>query len=167
MIKVCHLLLGRATAVAIAASVAAFGSGHLWLAHAQATAGGGDCWIDEATGEHVNTMPTRALYVGDDGHLHSYYIAGQNEFSNPKSGQSFVRNPDGSWIDEATAEHVDTMPTRALYVGDDGHLHSYYHAGQNGFSNPKSGQAFAHIPCPPPAPPTLPVQPMAPSGPQG
>ncbi len=108
------------------------------------------CWIDAKTGERVPTIPGGALYE-DGGRLHSgLQIGGGNEAHNPKTGQNFTRI-DGTWIDAKSGLCVPTIPGGALYE-DGGRLHSGLQiGGGNEAHNPKTGQNFVRIPCPPPS----------------
>src|SRR5690349_647596 len=67
------------------------------------------CWIDAKTGKQVPTIPGGAMYE-DAGHLHSgLEIGGGNNAHNPKTGQNFLRQPDGTWIDVKNGQCVPTI----------------------------------------------------------
>ena len=78
----------------------------------------------------------------------------KNHAYNPKTGQNFVRNSSGCWIDSKTGKQVNTIPGGSLYE-DEGHLHSGYEGvmDKNHAFNPKTGQNFVRVPCPPPSKP--------------
>ena len=139
-------------------------------AHAQTDC---SCWIDVKTGTPVPTIPSGALYTETSVRpgtritqtlLQSGVDPGDpNAAHNPNTGQSFVRQPDGGWIDAKTGQCVPTIPSGALYTETSVRpgtritqtlLQSGVDPGDpNAAHNPNTGQSFARVPCPPPPTP--------------
>ncbi len=160
------LAVFRVTTIALASLLLILATGGFSpssYAQAQTAAAQNDCgcWIDGKTGKPVNTIPGGSLYE-DEGVLHSGYgLSGDRDHAfNPKTGQNFVRQPDGCWIDGKTGKPVNTIPGGSLYE-DEGVLHSGYglSGDRDHAFNPKTGQNFVRVPCPPPSVTTTPPTP--------
>ncbi len=144
-----------------------------------AQAASGDCcWIDVKTGEFVPTVPLTGINLGG-----SAKVSGATQMDgedpkadhafNPKTGQHFYHQPEGCWIDTKTGESVPTVPLTGINLGGsaevsgatqmDGEDPKADHA-----FNPKTGQHFVRVPCPPPPSPqqTGPIPPKPGDGPK-
>src|ERR1700730_924769 len=63
------------------------------------------CWIDAKTGEQVPTAPASGKNHGvgaNEGTAATFDPFNPNRASNPKTGQTFIKQPGGSWIDAQT-----------------------------------------------------------------
>lgn len=133
------------------------------------------CWIDAKTGESVPTVPLSGINLGGvtAGGAGATQMDGADPHadhaSNLKTGQTFYRRPDGCWIDVKTGKPVPTVPLSGINLGGvtaagagatqmDASDPNADHA-----SNPKTGQTFVRVPCPPPTATT--THPPAPSAP--
>jgi hypothetical protein len=105
------------------------------------------CWIDAKTGNRVPTITIPATTSVLD---YRNYREGtdQNHISLTERGRTFVRQPDGSWIDGATGEQVSTITIPATTSVLD---YRNYREGtdQNHISLTERGRTFVLIPCPP------------------
>ncbi len=111
---------------------------------AQATA---YCWTDATTGQVVPTVPQgESAFIGG---AQSVFVNkdNPNEASNIRTGETFVRRPDGSWIDGRTGQLVPTVPqgerafvggAQSVFVDKD---------NPNQASNIRTGQRFVQTPC--------------------
>jgi hypothetical protein len=85
-----------------------------------------------------------------------------NQAHNSKTGQNYVKQPDGSWIDAKTGQSVDTAPaggTSTTSTANPGNPLGYpipHPDVQVDLLNPnqahdsKTGQNYVRVPCPPP-----------------
>ena len=124
------------------------------------------CWINVKTGMSVPTAPRSAvnLVAGSGGAA----LAGRAQFdgldpnanraTNTKTGQTYIRQPDGSWIDAKTGICVPTAPRSAvnLVAGSGGAAlagraqFDGLDPSANRATNTKTGETFIRVPCPPP-----------------
>jgi hypothetical protein len=84
-------------------------------------------WINEGTGESVRTAPVRAPA--------GTYAKGQ--WTDPHTGDSYIRQSDGSWINEGTGEYAHTAPVGAPA--------GTYAKGQ--WTDPHTGDSYIRVPC--------------------
>ncbi len=154
------------------AFVVALAAMALWGADARADVNpNGDCWIDAQTGKPAPRVPESAVnYAGA-----TVQGAGAAEFDpensnravNSKTGRTFIRQPDGSWIDAQSGQPVPTAPESAANYG--GATVQGTGAAQFDPENPnravnsKTGQTFIRVPCPQPAASEHAATPRAPS----
>ncbi|HEV2619478.1 MAG TPA: hypothetical protein VGU23_06010, partial [Acidobacteriaceae bacterium] len=117
----------------------------------------GSCWIDAKTGVRVDTGPGGWLPGGGAIAGGSINNPDANHVENSNSGRTFVKLPDGSWIDSKTGDPVATGPGGWLPGGGAIAGGSINNPDANHVENSNSGRTFVRIPCPPPAttpPPT-------------
>ncbi|MHB8529134.1 MAG: hypothetical protein ACYC8V_06435, partial [Caulobacteraceae bacterium] len=126
------------------------------------------CWIDAQTGRPVPTAPasgvnqTVAATIQGAGAA-QFDPLNPNRAHNPNTGQSFVRKDECSWIDAQTGRLVPTAPasgvnqTVAATIQGAGAA-QFDPLNPNRAHNPKTGQSFVRVPCPPPTSPQPPEQ---------
>ena len=71
------------------------------------------CWIDAKTGASVPTAPASGVNYGvgaGEGTAATFDPLNPNRASNPKTGQTFIKQADGSWIDAKNGLCVPTAP---------------------------------------------------------
>jgi opacity protein-like surface antigen len=112
------------------------------------------CWIDVKTGKEVPTIPRGSVYLDESTYPRALRLDLDPDgihAHNQKTGQNYVRQPDGRWIDAKTGTCVPTIPRGSVYLDEstyprtlrldldpDG-IHSH---------DPKTGQNYVKIPCP-------------------
>ena len=109
----------------------------------------GSCpyWIDAATGAKVPTITIPAT-TGDLDYSNYRQSSDRNHISSTERGRTFVRPPDGSWIDAATGEQVPTITIPAT-TGDLDYSNFRQSSDRNHISSTERGRTFVLIPCPP------------------
>ena len=105
------------------------------------------CWTDATTGRLVPSVPQgESAFVGG---AQSVFVDRDdpNKASNIRTGETFVRRPDGSWIDGRTGQLVPTTPqgesafvsgAQSVFVDKD---------NPNQALNIRTGQRFIRTPC--------------------
>jgi hypothetical protein len=130
------------------------------------------CWIDAKTGKPVPTVPlSGANLVAAAENAGAAGVTQMEGFdphadhaSNSSTGQHFYRRRDGCWIDTKTGKPVPTVPLSGANL-----VAAAENAGAAGVTqmeafdphadhahNPKTGQTFVRVPCPPPTAATPP-----------
>ncbi len=160
--------ISRGMGIAVAALSLAMAGAFGQTAFAQTPANpAGDCWIDAKTGQAVPVVPAGGIHLEPaSGTQHPFRIndvqvnpLNPNQASNSKTGQNFVRQPDGSWIDAATGQPVPTIPSGGIHLEPASSTQHPFRINDvqvnplnpNQASNSTTGQNFVRIPCPPPS----------------
>jgi nitrate reductase NapE component len=117
------------------------------------------CWIDAATGQQVPTAPLSGanFSIGTGAAQGTPAVINPfnpNQAGNSKTGQNFVRQPDGSWVDAQTGSPVPTVPLSGANFSIGTGAAQGTPAVINPFNpnqagNSKTGQNFVRVPCPP------------------
>jgi hypothetical protein len=125
------------------------------------------CWINAKTGEAVSTVPlSGANLVASPANAGAAGVAlldgldrNSNHATNNRTGETFVRQSDGSWINAKTGICVPTVPlSGANLVGSPANagaagvaLLDGLDRNSNHAANNRSGETFVRVPCPPPS----------------
>ena len=114
-------------------------------------------WIDVKTGKPVATAPISGVNISGviEGANNGVAIVSDDRRTafNPKTGQNFAKQPDGSWIDVKTGKVVASVPLSGVNIS------GVIEGANNGVAvisddrktafNPKTGQNFAREPVQP------------------
>ena len=108
-------------------------------------------WIDVKTGKPVASVPISGVNInGSEGAGVAIVSEDRRTAFNPRTGQNFAREPDGSWIDVKSGKPVASVPISGVNInGSEGAGVAIVSEDRRTAFNPRTGQNFAREPVPP------------------